>query len=158
MTIYIEKARLLFLGDEHYGCAETTFMVLKEAFGLPDVGDSSAAMALNGGIAYSGGMCGAITGSALAVGMLAQLRIPEHAAAKLAVRERIIRLLDCFQAEFGSLNCRELTGYVLRDEAQHREFSERYPWRERCMRQVEMVLNDLLPLSEIEGRDQALLP
>ena len=149
-TLYIEKARLLFLGDEHYGCAETTFMVLKGAFSLPDAGDSSAAMALNGGVAYSGGICGALTGSALAVGMLAQRRFREHAAAKVAARERVIRLLDRFQAEFGSLNCRDLTGYVLRDEAEHQMFIERYPWRERCMRQVEMVLKDLLPLSDLE--------
>ena len=71
----VERARALFLDDEHpYGCAETTFIVLKEAFGLRDLADSSAAMALNGGVAYSGGMCGAVTGSALAIGQLVAAR------------------------------------------------------------------------------------
>ena len=36
--------------------------------------DASAAMAFNGGIAYSGGPCGAITGAAMAVGLLAEQR------------------------------------------------------------------------------------
>ena len=69
-TDVIRKAREYFLRpDNLYGCAETTFMALKEAYGLPHAADSSAAMALNGGIAYSGGLCGAITGAALAVGL-----------------------------------------------------------------------------------------
>ena len=44
-------------------------MVLKAAYGLDDPMDPAAAVALNGGVAYSGGLCGAITGAALAVGM-----------------------------------------------------------------------------------------
>ncbi len=54
-------------------------MVLKTAYGLDDPMDPAAAVALNGGIAYSGGMCGALTGAALAVGMLAERRIHDHA-------------------------------------------------------------------------------
>jgi hypothetical protein len=64
-------ARAYFLDDRNqFGCAETTFIVLKGAYGLDDPMDAAAAMALNGGVAYSGGACGAITGAALAVGML----------------------------------------------------------------------------------------
>ena len=49
------RARELYVDDANvHGCAETAFVVLKEAFGLPDATDSSAAMALNGGVAYSG--------------------------------------------------------------------------------------------------------
>ena len=53
-------------------------MVLKEAFGLPDPLDPSAAMTLNGGVAYSGGVCGAISGASLAVGLLASRRFKSH--------------------------------------------------------------------------------
>ena len=53
------RARELFLADGGvHGCAETAFVVLKEAFGLPDPTESGAAMALNGGIAYSGATSG----------------------------------------------------------------------------------------------------
>ena len=41
----VETARSYFLTEENiYGCAETTFMVLKQAYDLPDPGDASAAM------------------------------------------------------------------------------------------------------------------
>lgn len=154
---WIERGRDIFLSEGHsYGCAETVFMVLKEAYGLPEASDSSPAMALNGGIAYSGGTCGALTGAALAMGMLAERRIRDHKAAKLAARRIIAAAMDRFQAEFGAINCRELTGYTLRDEEQHRKFTESYPWRERCMRQVELVLEGLLPLGDLDAWNQAL--
>ena len=53
-------ARAYFLDERNqFGCAETTFIVLKGAYGLDDPMDAGAAMALNGGIAYSGGTCSA---------------------------------------------------------------------------------------------------
>jgi hypothetical protein len=64
-----------------YGCAETSYIVLKDAYGLPNPHDSGPAMALNGGVAYQGGICGALSGAALAVGQLAAARIPDHATA-----------------------------------------------------------------------------
>ena len=69
----VSMARERYLDDRHaYGCAETVFTVLKSDYGLPDAADPSVASALNGGIAYSGGTCGALTGAALASGFLAE--------------------------------------------------------------------------------------
>ena len=97
------RARTLFLDESNpFGCAETTFMVLKEAFGLPDPLDPSAAMALNGGVAYSGGVCGAMSGASLAVGLLASRRFKSHARAKREAREAIAGLMDDFRAEHGA--------------------------------------------------------
>ena len=91
----IRLARAYYLDERHlFGCAETAFIVLKGAYGLDDPMDSSPAVALNGGIGWSGGPCGALTGAALAVGMLAERRIDDHARAKLVAREVIAALLD----------------------------------------------------------------
>src|SRR3972149_5625903 len=60
------RTRQLFLRDDNtYGCAEVTLIALQEHWSLSDPADSGAAMALNGGIAYSGSTCGAIPGAAL---------------------------------------------------------------------------------------------
>lgn len=151
------RARELFLDDANtYGCAETAFVVLKEAFGLPDAADSSAAMALNGGIAYSGGTCGAVTGAALAVGMLAGRRFPDHRAAKRVARLLTADLMGAFEAEFGSSACRELIGQDLRTEAGHQAFIESGIWRDRCMRQIEMTVARLAPLSGEASWDAAV--
>lgn len=145
----VARARGLFLDDANtYGCAETIFVTLKEAWGLPDAVDSSAAMALNGGVAYSGGPCGAVTGAALAVGQLAGRRVPDHVAAKRAAREAVASLMDAFTAEFGATDCRTLTGLDLRTEDGHRAFIESGVWRETCMRQIEWVVARLVRLAD----------
>ena len=143
------RARSLFGTDTHaHGCAETAFVVLKEAFGLPDAADSSAAMALNGGVAYSGGMCGAITGSALAVGLLAERRSADHATAKRLAREIIARLMDEFEREYGALDCRVLIGRDLRSREQHDAFLASDIWKTVCMGQLEFAVRHLAALPE----------
>lgn len=143
------RARELYLDDANtYGCAETAFVVLKEAYGLPDPGDSGAAMALNGGIAYTGSTCGAITGAALAVGQLAASRIDDHAVAKRVARAITGDLIAAFETAFGATTCRALTGVDLSTEAGHRAFIEGGAWRDGCMRQVEMAVTAVAPLGD----------
>lgn len=143
----ITRARDLFLTeDNEYGCAETTYVVLKRTFDLPDADDSSAAMALNGGVAYGGGICGAISGAALAVGQLAGRRIPDHNQAKTTARELIMDLMDRFEAEFGSTTCRGLLGIDLRKPGEHDRFIESGIWQTSCMAQIEFAVQLLAEL------------
>ncbi|HEY5628874.1 MAG TPA: C-GCAxxG-C-C family protein [Candidatus Limnocylindrales bacterium] len=144
-----QRVAELFLDERAgFGCAETALAVLKEAFGLPAPLDTGPAMALNGGIAYSGATCGAVTGAALALGMLAQRRIADHAEAKRAARVLTADLLDAFEREFGATGCRALTGADLRTEAGHRAFIEAGAWRVGCRRQVEFAVTRLAPLTD----------
>jgi C_GCAxxG_C_C family probable redox protein len=143
------RARELFLDDANtFGCAETAYIVLKEAFGLPGAGDSAAAMALNGGIAYSGSTCGSITGAALAVGQLAASRIGDHREAKRVARTVTAGLIAEFEAAFGATTCRALTGVDLSTDEGHRAFIESGAWREGCMRQIEVAVARLTPLRD----------
>jgi C_GCAxxG_C_C family probable redox protein len=131
-------------------------MVLKEAYGLPKPRDPSPAMALNGGFAYSGGPCGALSGAALAVGLLAGLRIGDHKLAKQTVRRLITQLMDQFSETFGSTDCRVLTGVDLRDEQAHRQFVESGAWRISCMQQVEFVVLILFDLRDDAAWDMVV--
>lgn len=143
----VTQARELFLTEENeHGCAETTYIVLKRAFDLPDADDSSAAMALNGGVAYGGGVCGAISGAALAVGQLAGRNINDHSEAKQAAREVVMDLMDRFDAEFGSTTCRGLLGLDLREPGEHDRFIESGIWRTTCMTQIEFAVGRLVEL------------
>jgi C_GCAxxG_C_C family probable redox protein len=146
------RVRELFLDDGHvHGCAESAFVALKRAFGLPDPDDASPAMALNGGIAYTGATCGAITGAALALGMLAERRLDDHRAAKRAARLLTVELMRRFEEEFGATTCKALTGADLSTEEGHQAFIDGGAWRDGCLRQLESVVTRLAPL----GRDDA---
>jgi C_GCAxxG_C_C family probable redox protein len=153
----IRLARACYLDDRHQlGCAETAFVVLKDAYGLEDPMDASAAMALNGGVAYGGGVCGAITGAALAVGMLAERRIDDHARAKVVAREVIAAVIDGFRAEHGAIDCRDLIGIDLRAPGGHQAFIAGGAWRDGCMRQIEFVVGRLAPLADLAEWDRTV--
>jgi C_GCAxxG_C_C family probable redox protein len=149
MSDPLEVARRRFLDRRNlYGCAETAFIVLKGAYGLDDPDDASAAMALNGGVAYGGGTCGAISGAALAVGLLAGRRIQDHREAKRVARELIAEVMDSFRAEHGAVDCRDLIALDLRAPGAHRAFIRGGVWRDRCMPQIEFVVERLAPLAD----------
>lgn len=141
------RARDLFLDDDNvYGCAETTLVVLQEHYRFENASDSSPAMALNGGIAYSGGTCGAITGAALAIGRLSEARIGDHREAKRAARTIVQDLMAVFRTEYGSLRCRDLTGMDLL--ADHDSFLASDIWRTRCMAQIEFAIGKVAALAD----------
>lgn len=143
----IERTRALFLRDDNmYGCAEVALVALQEHWSLPDAADSSAAMALNGGVAYSGGTCGAITGVALAVGRLAEERTQDHREAKRIARTIVQELMGEFVEGHGSTDCRDLTGYDMATD--HEAFLRSGIWREVCMRQIEFAVSRLAPLGD----------
>ncbi len=145
----IARARSLFLTDDnHYGCAETVLIVLQENYDLPDATDSSPAMALNGGVAYSGSICGALSGAAMAVGRLAAQRLADHQEAKRTARRIVARLLEDFAAEFGARDCRTLTGYDLSLPAEHEAFIQSGVWRDTCIAQIEFVVRQLAGLHD----------
>jgi len=163
----VSRARELFLDDANtYGCAEVTLIVLQEQLGLPETGDSSPAMALNGGIAYSGATCGAITGAALAAGRLAGRSLPDHAEAKREARALVEGLLAAFARQFGSVNCRELTGYDFRNPGAHDDFIQSGIWRPACLLLIEFAITEMTRLiadagwapSDPQGRSSEASP
>ena len=156
-TSALAQAEAYYLDEAHpYGCAETVFMTLKGAYGLDDPEDPSAAIALNGGLAYSGGLCGALSGAALAVGMLAERRIADHARAKKVARELVHATMEEFSARHGAVDCRELIGYDLRAPGEHEAFLESGLWREACLAQIRTVVASLAELGERGAWDSAV--
>jgi len=158
------RIRDLFLRDEgFYGCAEVAQIALQEQFGLPAPEDSSPAMALNGGLAYSGGACGAVTGAALAVARLAESRLSDHRDAKRTARYVIQGLMVEFEDAFGSMDCRDLTGYDMMKD--HEAFMEDGTWKTTCTRQIEFVAERLQALMDpaewdtiVAGATQPMAP
>ena len=147
----IELARATFITEENtHGCAETALIVLQQAYGLPGAADSSSAMALNGGVAWSGGPCGAITGAAMAVGRLSAQRIDDHKEAKRAARAIIARLMSEFRARYGHTDCSDLIGLDISTPEGHAAFIEGQVWHTVCIDQIEFVLRRLVALRDDE--------
>ena len=145
----VELARRVFLRDDNlYGCAETSYIVLKSVFGLERADDSSPAMALNGGVAYSGSMCGALLGAGLALGELAAARVDDQQVAKREARRQLQEIMADFRSRFGATTCRELIKLDLSTPEGHDAFIQSGVWRKTCMAQIEFVVERLAALAE----------
>jgi C_GCAxxG_C_C family probable redox protein len=129
---------------------------LQKLYGLSDAEDSSAAMVLNGGVAYSGGVCGAISGAAMAVGRLAEQRIGDHKVAKRTARRIIQKVMAEFDSNFGSHNCSGLIEYDISTQEGHDEFIESGVWRTSCMSQLEFSVGRLAKLADPEEWDRVV--
>ncbi|MGM0432467.1 MAG: C-GCAxxG-C-C family protein [Spirochaetota bacterium] len=150
-----EYARSFFLRDDtRYGCAESAFIALKSIYELPEPDVSSEAMAFNGGIAYSGGMCGALTGAAMALGLLAEQRCSDHKRAKKLAREALLKVRSEFHSEFGSDQCSDLISYDISIPSEHDRFIESGEWKSSCMRQIEFVVTRLAVLKRQYAWDE----
>lgn len=142
-------ARAHFLAPGNpYGCAESALLVLERRFELEDSTDGAAAMALNGGVAYSGGTCGAITGAAMALGQLAHARIADRAVAKRVARALSAGVVDDMLASDGATDCRTLIGLDLRAPGAHDAFIAGGAWRRGCLRRLERVVEMVAPLGD----------
>ncbi len=152
-----QLARDLFLRDDNeYGCAETALVALQTLYRLTDAEDSSAAMVLNGGVAYSGGICGAISGAAMAVGRLAGQRIEDHREAKRTARRIVQQVLADFDEEFGSHNCSDLIEFDISTQQGHDAFIDSGVWRRSCMQQLEYSVSRLAELADPDIWDRTV--
>ena len=152
----VERARDLCLNeDTAFGCAEGTYAALQEHFLGRAATDSTEAMALNGGIAYSGGTCGALSGAALALGRLAGDRVDDRPTAKRVARGLVQHLMTEFEAEYGATDCRSLTGFDL--ATAHDEFMESGVWENSCLGQIAFVIERLERLADPNSWTGAVL-
>jgi len=95
------------------GCCRNVLTALQTNLGLGDGDLFRAAVPLGGGIARSGGTCGALLGGLMAIGLAyckdkqdLSERIPSPSYEEAMAQS--IKLLDRFKDSFGSLDCRDI--------------------------------------------------
>ena len=123
-----EKARELF-GAHGLLCAESVLTVLSDEAGIVSPLIPRIATGFCGGIARTRGMCGAVAGGVMALGIVYGRDNPEQPYE--IVYEKVQRFLRAFEEEFESTNCFELTGCDLSTDHGRKEFADRGV-RESC--------------------------
>lgn len=102
-----ERARTLFRTG--YNCAQSTFAALAPRYGLSEADALRTTSAFGGGIARTGGICGALSGVLMALSL--KRGVPETSPEiKNAIYDSARNLIDAFVETWGSANCAELTG------------------------------------------------
>ena len=102
-----------------------------------------------GGIARRGGFCGVASGAPMAIGILAGRDRP--GASTDSAFNAAGSFLDGFEREFGSLQCRTLTGYNLADKDDLRAFLKSGTKEKRCAPILEWAMRQIEPLLSRKG-------
>jgi C_GCAxxG_C_C family probable redox protein len=122
-----QRSRELF--NSGFYCAESVLMAIAESRGIQSDLIPRIATGFCSGIGRTGGLCGAVSGGVMAIGLTAGRSSP---AGQVEDSYTLIQqFISHFEARHGSTNCRELTGCDLASvEGQH-TFEENHVI-ERC--------------------------
>jgi C_GCAxxG_C_C family probable redox protein len=103
-------------------CAESVLLAIAESKGIQSDLIPKIATGFCGGISRTCGMCGAVSGSIMAINLFVGRNSPEDSAqpAYAVVRS----MLQKFETKFGSTNCKDLTGCDLGTEEGHKRFED----------------------------------
>lgn len=130
MSKYSEKAIQLFL--EGKNCSQAVFVAFAPDLGLSEETALAVSIGLGGGVGRMREVCGAVSGSAMLVG----LKYPE--LDKAVVYEKVRLIIDEFKKTNHSIVCKDLIGLSKPEsssapEARTKEYYEKRP----CVKIVE---------------------
>ncbi|MCK5247979.1 C_GCAxxG_C_C family protein [Candidatus Bipolaricaulota bacterium] len=140
-----QRSAALF--DSGFYCAESVLLAIDEARNVGCKLIPQIATGFCSGVARSCGMCGAISGAILAIGLAMGRSSADESVDDVYKAVRIV--LDGFESEFGSSNCQLLLGCDLGTEEGQRSFHERKLYA-TCGSYVARATE--LALEAIEGR------
>lgn len=99
---------------EKFNCAEATLHGLTEAMGLKQACIPRIATGLGAGLGGCGDSCGALTGAAMGIGLKFGRESAEDMDSKSVCYDKVLRLVEEFEREFGSSRCIDLTETEMR--------------------------------------------
>ena len=115
-----ERSGQLF--DGGLCCAESILKAIAEHLRPDADGIPAVATGFCSGLARTGGLCGAVSGAVMGIGLVTGRSAPEEDVAP--TYEKVQEFLQRFRERFGSLNCYELTGCDLATREGRRRFDE----------------------------------
>ncbi len=107
---HVERAVELF--DSGYNCSQAVLAAYAPSLGMTEADALKVASGFGGGMGLSGGICGAISGAFMVIGLKYAAAEPDKAA-KVRTYELVRRAMQMFHEQAGSLNCRDLLGFDL---------------------------------------------
>ncbi|MFC1860644.1 C-GCAxxG-C-C family protein [Chloroflexota bacterium] len=154
----VEK-RAYELIDKYHGCAQCSLSAIQEVCNLKDDLMAKAAIGLAGGVGSMRSVCGALTGSALALGIkygrdISALEGPAEKAIEIeyAALEPVAKLAKWFEREFGSIVCRDI-----RKSFMGTELSDEIPWQKQWIEELGMHQHCVNIVAKTARRAAAML-
>lgn len=109
--------------ESGYYCAESVLLAVAEERGIDCEAIPRIATGLCSGVARSCGMCGAVLGAILSIGLALGRDRPENSVEPTYVAVNAV--LEAFSTRYGSTNCHELTACDLGTDEGQTRFEEK---------------------------------
>ena len=123
-----EKAKKIF-EKNGFCCAESVLLILSDELGMDSPLIPRIATGFCGGIARTRGLCGAVAGGVMALGIIHGRDNAEQS--RNILYQKVQQFIQSFDKEFGSTNCFELTGCDLSTEKGLQDFEDK-GMEEKC--------------------------
>lgn len=143
------SARSAALFESGMYCAESVLQAVAEAHGLKDSSIPRIATGFCGGISRTDGMCGALSGGIMALGLLSGRSTPQDS--KNLCYALVHELVERFRKEFGSTRCTDLMGCDISTAEGSRCFLEKGLMDEVCIivtRRAAALVEEVFDLRE----------
>ena len=117
-------------GDLRFNCCESTLVRINQITDLPgfDPNVMRIASAFGGGIGSSGSACGAVSGAAMALGLIYGTNGDESSGIfsdkRGKLKEKTKEFIAAFNSEFDEINCIQLLGVDYRTEEGLKRYRE----------------------------------
>jgi C_GCAxxG_C_C family probable redox protein len=138
-----DRGKALFKSG--YLCAESVLLAVAEWKGVESELIPRIATGFCSGLARSCNLCGAVSGSVMAIGLLSGRDSPEETVEDCY--GLVQAFVACFEARFGSTNCQQLVGCDLNTERGQAFFRE-HNLLEQCAGYVEGATRMVIELVE----------
>jgi C_GCAxxG_C_C family probable redox protein len=126
--------RSLELFRSGYFCAESVLLAIAEDQGIQSDLIPKIATGFCSGISRTGGMCGAVSGAIMGINLGAGRSSPSESMEFSYTLTQ--KMINHFESQYGSVNCRQLIGCDLATEQGQRYFLENH-LMERCLQYAE---------------------
>ena len=144
-----ERSEELF--QQGFCCAESVLQAIAESRGIKSELIPKIATGLCGGIAATGGVCGAVSGGVLGINLLAGR---SNASQPLEPTFRLLRaFLSEFEGKFGTTNCERLIGCRLDTPEGQRFFKENKLRETKCQMFTKEAAGMASAILEREGQN-----
>lgn len=123
-----------------FNCAESSLLSICRALEINSDAVPNIATGFGAGVSRHGSICGALSGAVMAMGLAEGRKDPKDNDAKIKLYEKAAAFLDKFKTEFGTVDCRELTGCNLLSKEGREKFTNEKIHEEVCVKFVEFAV------------------
>jgi C_GCAxxG_C_C family probable redox protein len=123
-----------------FNCAESSLMAICKILKIKSDAVPKIATGFGAGISRFGSVCGALSGTIMAMGLAEGRMDPADNTGKLKLYKDVIILIDEFRSAFNTIDCRELTGCNMLTEDGLKKFSDDKIHAEICPKFVEFAV------------------